>query len=130
MTGSHLSLILLPTLRCNADCDYCFEAKTNDSLTLDRLALLLEKILVYMDERSIQDLTIYWQGGEVMMLPPEWYEQANAFAQYAVGKTVEEIKGIALDEEGRAAESELTSSVTIHVGPFITIIEKALQAVQ
>lgn len=60
----------------------------------------------------------------------EWYEQANAFAQYAVGKTVEEIKGIALDEEGRAAESELTSSVTIHVGPFITIIEKALHSVE
>jgi len=57
--------------------------KTGDSLTLDRLALLLEKILDYMDERSIQDLTIYWQGGEVMMLPPEWYEQANDVIQEA-----------------------------------------------
>ena len=81
MTGTHLSLILLPTLRCNADCDYCFEVKTNDSLTLDRFALLLEKVLDYMDEHSIQKLTIYWQGGEVMMLPPEWYEQAHDVIQ-------------------------------------------------
>jgi len=83
MTGTHLSLILLPTLRCNADCDYCFEVKTNDSLTLDRLALLLERVLDYMDERSVQNLTIYWQGGEVMMLPPEWYEQADDVIQEA-----------------------------------------------
>jgi uncharacterized protein len=81
MTGTHLSFILLPTLRCNADCDYCFEVKTNDSLTLDRFALLLEKVLDYMDEDSIQKLTIYWQGGEVMMLPPEWYEQAHEVIQ-------------------------------------------------
>jgi uncharacterized protein len=83
MTGTHLSLILLPTLSCNADCDYCFEVKTNDSLTLDRLALLLEKVLAYMNEQAIQKLTIYWQGGEVMMLPPEWYEQAHDVIQEA-----------------------------------------------
>ena len=81
MTGPHLSLILLPTLSCNADCDYCFEVKTNDSLTLDRFALLLEKVLAYMNEQAIQKLTIYWQGGEVMMLPPEWYEQAHDVIQ-------------------------------------------------
>jgi uncharacterized protein len=83
MTGTHLSLILLPTLRCNADCYYCFEVKTNDNLSLDQLALLLEKILEYMDEQVIQNLTIYWQGGEVMMLPPEWYEQAYDVIQEA-----------------------------------------------
>jgi radical SAM protein with 4Fe4S-binding SPASM domain len=83
MTGTHLSLILLPTLSCNADCDYCFEVKTNDSLTLDRFALLLEKVLAYMNEQAIQKLTIYWQGGEVMMLPPEWYEQAHDVIQEA-----------------------------------------------
>jgi uncharacterized protein len=83
MMGTHVSLILLPTLRCNADCDYCFEVKTNDNLSLDRLALLLEKFLNYMDEDGIQNLTIYWQGGEVMMLPPEWYEQAHEVIQEA-----------------------------------------------
>jgi len=58
----------------------------------------------------------------------EWYEQADAFAEYVVGKTIDEVKGISLDEEGTPAESELTSSVTIHVGPFITVIEKAYHA--
>lgn len=55
----------------------------------------------------------------------EWYEQAAAFAQYVVGKTVEEVNGIALTDEGVAADADLAASVSVHVGPFMNIIEKA-----
>ena len=58
----------------------------------------------------------------------EWYQQADAFAEYVVNKTIDEVKGISLDEEGRPAESELASSVSVHIGPFISIIEKAYHA--
>jgi hypothetical protein len=54
----------------------------------------------------------------------EWNEQAAAFAQYAVGKTVADIKGISL-AEGRPAGADLKSSVTVHVTSFISIIEMA-----
>jgi uncharacterized protein len=72
-----LSLILLPTLACNAACDYCFENKSTSRLTLDRLCLLLDRVCDYLDEQGIGELAIHWQGGEVMLLPPEWYEQAD-----------------------------------------------------
>jgi hypothetical protein len=55
----------------------------------------------------------------------EWYEQADAFAAYVVGKTVEEIKGIAVDESGHATEEDLVSSVTVGIEDFQTIYEKA-----
>ncbi len=55
----------------------------------------------------------------------EWNEQAEAFAKYVVGKNVEEVKGIALNEKGTPADAELSSSVTIHTSDFTTIIEKA-----
>lgn len=55
----------------------------------------------------------------------EWNEQAAAFAQYVVGKTVDEVKGIALDEEGHPTGSDLTASVSVHVNEFIAAIEKA-----
>jgi len=58
----------------------------------------------------------------------EWYEQAEAFANYVIGKTIEEVKGIALNEEGVPTESELVSSVSIHVGPFIEVVEKAFNS--
>jgi sulfatase maturation enzyme AslB (radical SAM superfamily) len=44
---SHFSLILLSTLQCNADCEYCFENKTDDRLTLDRLGEMIRKVLDY-----------------------------------------------------------------------------------
>ena len=55
----------------------------------------------------------------------EWYEQANAFSAYVTGKTFDEVKGIALNEEGVAADADLAASVSVHVGPFIANIEKA-----
>ena len=78
---SHFSLVLLSTLQCNADCEYCFENKSDDRLTLDRLGEMIRKVLDYMVEKSLASLTIYWQGGEAMLLPPSWYEQANALIQ-------------------------------------------------
>lgn len=56
----------------------------------------------------------------------EWYEQANAFAEYVIGKTAAEVKGIAVTGEGKAADQDLSSSVTVHVGDFINAVVKAV----
>ncbi|PKM73080.1 MAG: hypothetical protein CVU91_05800 [Firmicutes bacterium HGW-Firmicutes-16] len=56
----------------------------------------------------------------------EWYEQADAFAAYVIGKTADEVKGIAVSGEGYATDADLISSVTVHVGPLITVVEKAV----
>lgn len=61
-------------------------------------------------------------------LGKEWYEEAEAFAKYVVGKTPDEVKGIAVDSEGHATDSELTASVTVSVGSFIEGIQKAAAA--
>jgi hypothetical protein len=63
--------------------------------------------------------------GKVSTIGKEWNEQAAAFADYVVGKTVDEVKGIAVDEEGHATSSDLTSSVTVHITDFVAAIEKA-----
>lgn len=56
----------------------------------------------------------------------EWYEQAKAFADYVVGKTAEEVKGIAVNEKGAPTDADLTASVTVGVKDIITAIEKAI----
>ena len=56
----------------------------------------------------------------------EWNEQAAAMADYAVGKTVEEIKGIAVNENGAPADADLAASVTLSIGGFIAGIEDAV----
>lgn len=70
-------------------------------------------------------------GGEYGMkkasgIGKEWYEQANALAAYVTGKTVEEIKGIALTETTAPADAELAATVTISIGDWIASIEKAV----
>lgn len=56
----------------------------------------------------------------------EWNEQADAFAKYVTGKTISEVEGIAIDEAAKpTGSSDLTSSVTISVGDFITALKKA-----
>jgi len=57
----------------------------------------------------------------------EWYEQAAALADYAVGKTVEELKNGAVDESGKAPEgSDLATTATIYLGGYVSAIEKAV----
>ncbi len=55
----------------------------------------------------------------------EWNEQAAAVAQFAVGKTVEELKTMAVDETGHAADADLATTATIYIGGYVSAIEKA-----
>lgn len=85
--------------------------------------LLTDKATTF---KSKQELGTEYGMGEASSIGKEWNEQADAFAEYVVGKTVDEVKGIAVDEEGLATDEDLTSSVTIHVGDFIAAVEKAV----
>ncbi|ABW18432.1 hypothetical protein [Alkaliphilus oremlandii] len=54
----------------------------------------------------------------------EWFEQAAALGEWMVGKTVAEIKAMEI-KDGKTADAELTSSVTISVEGYITALEEA-----
>ncbi len=55
----------------------------------------------------------------------EWNEQAASYAEYTVGKTVDEVQGTAV-EEGRAADADLAASVSVHITDFNAVIAKAV----
>lgn len=55
----------------------------------------------------------------------EWNEQAAALAQYAVGKTVEQLKTGAVGESGYAVDADLASTATIYLGGYVSGIEAA-----
>ncbi len=61
----------------------------------------------------------------------EWYEQAAALAEYAVGKTIDQLKNGAIDETGKApAGSDLASTATIYLGGYVSAIEAAVANAQ
>ena len=55
----------------------------------------------------------------------EWFEQAAAYAAYAVGKTADEVNGTAVTE-GAPSDADLAASVTVHITDFNTVITKAV----
>lgn len=57
----------------------------------------------------------------------EWDAQAEALANFAVGKTVEELKSGAVSESGYAPEgTDLASQATIYLGGYVSTIEAAV----
>jgi hypothetical protein len=76
--------------------------------------------------KSKQELGSDYGMAKASGIGKEWNEQADAFAAYVVGKTIEEVKGIAVTDEGVASDADLASSVTIHIGDFISTVEKAV----
>ena len=60
----------------------------------------------------------------------EWKEQAAALSKYVVGKTVNEIKTIAVDASKHPTGSDLKASVTMSIGGYIAAIEKAVAQAQ
>ena len=112
MIGNHLSLILLPTNKCNVACEYCFENKSDDFMSLDKLSIMIEKILDHMEIKGIPSMTIYWQGGEIMLLPPTWFDQAN------------EIIGQAAEARGKRIDHSLQSNMIAYSRKWDRVIRE------
>ncbi len=55
----------------------------------------------------------------------EWNAQAASFCAYITGKTPAEVAGIAVNEGTKPADADLAASVTIAIGGFQALIEKA-----
>lgn len=72
-----------------------------------------------------QELGFDYTMKDASPIGKEWFEQAQAFEKYITGKTLEEVKGIAL-EGGKPTDEDLLSSVTITIGDLIAAVEKAV----
>ena len=63
---------------------------------------------------------------KVSGIKKEWNEQAAFLADYVVGKTIDQVKGIALSTDGVATDKELAAGVTIDIAPYLAVLEKAV----
>ena len=69
---------------------------------------------------------VAWGGAKA-----EWNQQAKAFADFVIGKTADEVKGIAVTETTKPADgTDLASSVTIAVGGFMKAVEQAVETAE
>lgn len=59
----------------------------------------------------------------------EWFEQVQAWEEYLVGKTLDDVKAIKL-EDGKPTDADLLSSVTIIISDFQTTVTRALENIK
>lgn len=55
----------------------------------------------------------------------EWYEQAEALEKYVIGKTADEVKGIAVDEDTKPTDADLAASCSMKIGTYMDAIVEA-----
>ena len=60
----------------------------------------------------------------------EWYQQAAALADYAEGKTVEQLKNGAITNGYATEGTDLASTATIYLGGYVSAIEEAVNNAQ
>lgn len=56
----------------------------------------------------------------------EWYEQAEAFQNYVIGMTSDDVMKIPSDEDGVMTDADAVASVTISITDFQKAIQKAI----
>ncbi len=66
---------------------------------------------------------------EYSSIQKEWFEQAASFAKYCVGKTADEITGIAVNDETGFVDG-LETSCTMHPGNFQYVVADAIRNAQ
>ncbi len=80
------SVILLPTSDCNVACEYCFERKEKHRLSTNLLPLLTTRLLDHLENEGITECEVYWQGGEAMIMGPEWFVAAGRLMDRAAAE--------------------------------------------
>ena len=121
--GVQTNLVLAAvTVDDNGVIDACVFDYIQAKITFDATGLLTtDKATVFQSKQELGDA--YGMRG-ASSISAEWNEQANAFAAYCVGKTLEEVKGMALTEDGKGVD--VISSCTLAVSEFLPGLEAAV----
>lgn len=77
---------------------------------------------------SKNELGTNYGMGKVSSIGKEWNEQAAALAAYVEGLTLDEVKGIAFNSDGKAEDADLASGATMYLGGFLAAIEQAVNS--
>lgn len=82
-------------------------------------------------EKAGEFKTKYEQGADYGMVAyagsaKEWYEQADAFCELAIGKTADEVKAL-VASDGKGTDDVVNAGCTIDVSDFVKALEAAIK---
>jgi uncharacterized protein len=71
-------LVLQPTPFCNIDCSYCYLSNRKSAARMSLETLDLACRCVFESQLLDRQLEVAWHGGEPLVVPLAWYEEAIA----------------------------------------------------
>ncbi|MEO5375359.1 MAG: radical SAM protein [Alphaproteobacteria bacterium] len=90
-----VSVIVKPTLRCNAACAYCSSANaarsSRDRMPPAVLERLFDRVHEFLTERPRETVVITWHGGEPLLMGPGFFEDVLACQRRSCGTTASRI---------------------------------------
>ena len=63
--------------------------------------------------------------GKYSPIGKEWNQQTASFCRYITGKTIDQVLGIAINQDTKPADADLAASVTIAIGSFLELVSQA-----
>lgn len=85
------------------------------------------KVVMKDEFKTKQELKEEYNMKPASAIGKEWYEQAAAMEAYVIGKTADEVKGIAVDEDNKPTDADLTAGCTMAIGDFVAAITEAAE---
>ncbi len=64
--SSYLSMVIMPTLKCNLDCHYCYEKEKSKNLTDEQFDML--KLFFQKQSKQNKFMVVRWSGGEFLTM--------------------------------------------------------------
>lgn len=72
------TVIIRPTLRCNAKCDYCYVNNKHGTMSIELLGTIVSRLEEFVNENSDEKIAILWHGGEPSLMPITFWENVEA----------------------------------------------------
>lgn len=83
------------------------------------------KVVITEEFKSKKELKEEYNMKPASAIGKEWYEQMASFEEYVIGKTIEEVKSIAVDEDTKPTDADLSASVSMKIGNYIEVLSDA-----
>ena len=90
-------------------------------------AVSLKKVTMPTDDRTKRQKGDDYPLAAVSSLKKGWAEQADAFGNYLTGKTPDEVKKLATDDDGKPKDADLLSTCTIAVDGYRDAVVRACE---
>ena len=85
------------------------------------------KVTMPTDDRTKRQKGDDYPLAAVSSLKKGWAEQADAFGNYLTGKTPDEVKKLATDDDGKPKDADLLSTCTIAVDGYRDAVVRACE---